>query len=166
MSRRAIFFLLSLMLALPAGLAFAGGPVGGFSGRWLLTEQYYNGGKHNFAADAPALRLILQQDVRGVAGTMLYDDWSATWPAWPTPDGPALLGPGTVVRLLPGGQQVQAEFQVLPAPGDETTLRVRETCTLETADRMRCDVQVSFDRAGQSGGGFTWRRIFAREGDQ
>ncbi len=160
MTRKSIVFLLLLSCA---AVALAAGPTTGLTGRWRLTEQYYNGGRHNFAADAPALRLVLRDDGRGLAGTMFYDDWQAAWPAWPAPGGPALLGPGTVVRVAPDGQQVEATFQVSPAPGDETALRVRETCTLDAADRLRCDVAVTFDRAGQLSGGFTWRRIFTRE---
>ncbi len=160
MFRKTIAF---LSLLCTATAVFAAGPSTGLTGRWRLTEQYYNGGRHNFAADAPALRLAFRHDAAGFTGAVLYDAWQAAWPAWPTPEGPAFLGPGTVVRVAPDGQQVEATYQVLPAVSDDTALRVRETCTLETADRLRCDVAVTFERAGQSSGGFTWRRVFTRE---
>jgi hypothetical protein len=153
---------LALVVVGGAIAVFAGGPAGSVAGGWRLVEQFYNDGSRNFASVAPAYTMVLRDSTGGrLAGAVSHDGWSSDWPVWPTPDGPAALTEVVVRRLADGG--VEAEYRVAPAPGDDTFLKVRETCTLESIDRLRCDVRVRFERGGQEAGGFTWRRLFARE---
>ena len=152
-----------LVLAGFAALALAAAPGESLLGGWRLAEQYYNNGQHNFAEDAAPLALEFRVDERGrFIAEMTFEDWRSDWPAWPTPHGPAPLGE-TTVRRSADGNEIEAEYRVPPPPGDDTFLNVRETCTVESAERMRCEVHVRFERHGEEKGGFTWRRFFARE---
>ena len=160
MSRR-----IALSLALVGGViaAFAGELAGSLVGGWKLVEQHYNSGGRNFADLAPTYTMVLRDaDGGGLAGAVSHDGWNSDWPVWPTPNGPAPLT-DVVVRRLADKNGFEAEYRVAPAPGDDTFLKVHETCTLESADRLRCDIRVRFERAGQAAGEFTWRRLFARE---
>lgn len=142
----------------PAALAGTG-----LAGRWTLVEQRYEGGGHDFAG---GFRLRLAFDPGGARGTVTAEPadepaWSAPWPAWPGPDGPAPLLRVQVRR--PADGVIEAEYTVPPAPGDDTRLNVVERCAAETADRLRCEVRVRFRRGEADAGGFTWTRVFARE---
>ena len=160
MARRVV---LSLAVVGGAIAALAGDPTGAVLGGWRLVEQFYNDGGRNFANLAPAYTMVLRDAGGGrIVGAVSHDGWSGDWPVWPTPNGPALLT-DVVVRRFGDKQSFEAEYRVAPAPGDDTFLKVRETCTLESVDRLRCDVRVRFERGGQEAGGFTWRRLFARE---
>jgi hypothetical protein len=152
-------------LALAGGViaALAGDPAGSVVGAWKLREQFYNAGGRNFADGAPSFTIAFSEAAGGrIAGAVSHDGWNSDWPVWPTPNGPAPLT-DVVVRRVADGRGVEAEYRVAPAPGDDTFLKVRETCTLESPDRLRCEIRVRFERAGQEAGGFTWRRSFARE---
>ncbi len=157
-----LVLLLPLPLLLPAlPAAAAEPPAPGLSGRWRLVEQRYNGGGHNFAEGGPASWLVVAPDGSATVETAA---WRAAWPAWAGPDGPAPLSSSRV--LAAGPARLDAEYRVAPAPGDDTELAVRETCTPADGDRLSCVLAVRFAPPGREAGGFTWTRVYAREGDR
>ncbi len=156
-------FVLCLVLCVIFWPALAAEP--SVIGEWRLAGQFYNGGGHNFAEDAPELRLSFAPAADGgtPAGRVAWAGWTAAWPVWPGPDGPARL---ETVTVRGDGARIEAEYRVLPAPGDDTVLVVHEACAPTSATALSCEVRVRFERAGQSAGGFTWRRTFVREGSR
>lgn len=143
-------------------LAWAGGDQD-FSGTWRMVEQRYNGGGHNFAEGNPELRLIFVRTATGWTGRVLFEGRESAWPVWLAPAGPAPLI-ASRVTADPEGAGITAEYRVAPAAGDDTFLEVKEHCRGTGTGRMTCTVEVTFEREGIPRGGFTWERIFAREG--
>lgn len=157
-------FAITVLVSLASTVALAGDWVG----RWVLVEQYYNDGGHNFATGAPALALTFEQGPASAgagpgvpAGRVEFSGWTVPWPAWFAPDGPAALE-RREVRVENG--RLVGTYRVAPTAGDETTLVVTETCATRDDDRLSCKVAVAFERGGVRAGGFTWTRVFVREG--
>ena len=127
---------LLLVGALATGLPAA--QSGTIDGRWLLVEQRYERGGHNFAEGQGEAPLVLTFDRRQgtLVGQLHWNGHLAGWPAYPGPDGAAPID--EVERWIsPDGQRASASYRVLPAAGDDTYLRIEERYELDGPDRLR-----------------------------
>lgn len=132
-------------------------------GNWRLIEQTYGEGQHNFVhVDDDPVTLTLMRQGEAWTGTLDWTSSRATWPAYPTPDGPA-----TIERVEfeqnPEEAQLTVSYRVLPAPGDDTYLVVVEKYSIDESGSLLSHVRIEFERGGKRVGGFDWHRKFERE---
>lgn len=161
--KRLVISLALALWALP--LLAAGGPAT-LEGNWRLAEQYYGEGEFNFHGSGEgALGIVFRPEEGRLLGTVTWEGGEAPWPAYPTPAGAAHLG-AVEARVAPDMRSAFARYRVPPAPGDDTTLLVEESWRLDQEGRLLCDVKVRFEREGRTRGGFTWHRVYRREGSR
>lgn len=164
---------ITVALALAAGLAPAAAlaqagdaPAGSGSllGSWRLLTQRYEAGEHNFApGDAEPVVLSFAQDAGAVVARVSGFGQSGAWPLYPSPTGPAALD-DVQVRIAPDLRSATASYRVLPPVGDDTALRVVESYRIDDDGRLAGTMTIRFERQGEERGGYTWTRVFAREG--
>ncbi len=153
---RVVLTAVSLLATLPLGLAAGDSLIGG----WTLIEQYYEEGRHNFHGPEDALGVAFHLDGANLAGVVAFEGRSAPWPAYPIPNGFAGIRDAQI-RIEPDLRSAVANYRVLPAAGDDTTLVIEERWRLHE-DRLLCELKIRFERGGELRGGFTWHRVFRR----
>ncbi len=150
---------LAAFVLVPAS-AWADGP-GTLLGGWHLEQQFYEDGHHNFHDGDDQLLVEFRAEGGGLSGTLSWAAHHSSWPAYPSPTGPAAIDTVST-RFAPDLRSASASFRVLPAPGDDTYLLVEESWQLDEDDRLLCEVRIRFERQGTLRGGFRWSRVFLR----
>ncbi len=159
--RRILPVLLLALLLTP--LVPAEGDGATLLGRWTLSEQYYEDGRHDFHEGDDALTVTFRKEGNALAGTVSWGAHTVRWPAYPTPRGPAVLE-SQQVEAAADLRTATARLRVAPPEGDDTVLLVEERWELGEDGRLVCTVAIRFERQGEERGGFRWTRIFEREG--
>ena len=152
----------ALLVGLLAGLALAEPPAT-IVGTWRLAEQTYERGQRNLAPQDPPTRLVVRATATGVAVTITTHGLQGAWPLYPSPDGPRPL---EHVRTWsdPARRELAARYVVLPVEGDDTRLEVTESYRIDEHGRLAGTMTLHLVRRGEDRGGFTWKRLFVREG--
>ncbi len=151
-----------LLAGLAAGLALAEPPAT-IVGTWRLAEQTYERGQRNLAPQDPPTRLVVRATATGVEVTTATHGLQGRWPLYPSPDGPRPLE-RVVVWSDPSRRELAARYVVLPVEGDDTRLEVTESYRIDERGRLVGTMTLHFVRRGEDRGGFTWKRVFVREG--
>lgn len=155
----------SLPIAFLAALAAFAPIHAGVEGRWVLTEQTYQGGGRNLAPDEEPVRLEISIGPTGPSGRIWVGPSKAASFPWPSivVDGRPL--PVTVQSLgRTAGGGVTVAYSVVPAERDDLVLEIRETFEIgETEEVLLGTIDVRFTGGEFHRGGYTLHRRFERE---
>jgi hypothetical protein len=142
--------------------AWAAGPL---EGRWVLTEQTYQGGGRNLAPEDGAVRFEFFAAPGGIAGRLWTDaDPRRAFP-WPAivVDGRPLAVTVRSIGPTPAGG-ISVTYLAVPAEGDDMVLEVRETYEpVDDGAALAGTVEVRFTGGEFHRGGYTLHRRLERE---
>ena len=134
-------------------------------GRWILTEQTYQGGGRNLAPVDEPVRIEFLPGPTGLTGRVWAgpeDRRAVPWPAIVVEDRVLAVTIRSLERTPAGG--VTVAYTTVPAEGDDMVLEVRETYELvEDGAALEGTVEVRFTGGEFHRGGYTLHRRFERE---
>lgn len=142
--------------------AWAGGSL---EGRWVLTEQTYEGGGRNLAPEDEPVHLEFRAGATGTTGRLWAgsdERRSSSWPAIAVDHRPLPVTVRSMIRTPAGG--ITVTYHAVPAEGDDMVLEVRETYELaDDGAALLGTVEVRFTGGEFHRGGYTLHRRFERE---
>lgn len=160
--RPARFLAPCLLLAFLLVGAAAGEP-GDLTGRWVLSEQRYEGGGAGLAPVDPPLRLVVSRSVVGLEVVAGRGEIHLPWPGLLSDGDPV---PITVLERSesPGGEGLRVLWTARPGPDGRGSLQVEQRLALGPEDTLVETVRVSLFLDGEARGGYTLTRRYERDG--
>jgi hypothetical protein len=139
------------------------GEAGDLAGRWILSEQRYEGGGAGLVPVDPPLRLRLERSATGLEVSVWRGERRLPWPSLVDDDG---VVPITVLERSadPGGERLRVLWRAEPEGDGRSAMEVEQVLTAGPEDTLRETVRISLFLDGAPRGGYTLTRRYEREG--